>query len=87
VSAVLQALGGYSVGDANGLATALIPDVIGYDTASAGTNILNGRAPTDDVIDAELQIVLNNPAASDCVGVHADVLAMQGTFPYLASPH
>ena len=87
VSAVLQALGGYSVGDANGLAAALIPDVITYNTASSGTNILNGRAPSDDVIDAELQIVLANPAASDCVGVHADVLAMQGTFPYLASPH
>jgi hypothetical protein len=87
VSAVLEALGGYSVGDANGLAAALIPDVITYNTASAGTNILNGRAPADDVIDAELQIVLNNPAATDCVGAHADVLAMQGTFPYLASPH
>jgi hypothetical protein len=87
VSAVLHALGGYSVGDANGLAEALIPDVIGYDTASAGTNILNGRAPSDDVIDAELVIVLNNPAASDCVSAHADVLVMQGTFPYLASPH
>jgi hypothetical protein len=87
VSAVLQALGGYSVGDANGLAAALIPDVITYNTASSGTNILNGRAPADDVIDAELQIVLANPAASDCVGVHADVIAMQGTFPYLASPH
>ena len=87
VSAVLQALGGYSAGDANGLAAALIPDVIGYNTSSSGTNILNGRAPTDDVIDAELKIVLNNPAASDCVGVHGDVIAMQGIFPYLASPH
>jgi hypothetical protein len=87
VSAVLQALGGYSVAAADGLAAALIPDVIGYNTASAGTNILNGRAPTDDVIDAELKIVLNNPAASDCVGVHADVVAMQGTFPYLGNPH
>ena len=87
VSAVLQALGGYSAAAANGLAAALIPDVITYDTSSAGTNILNGRAPTDDVIDAELQIVLNNPAATDCVGVHADTVAMQGTFPYLAAPH
>jgi len=87
VSAVLQALGSYSPSAADGLAAALIPDVIGYNTASGGTNILNGRAPTDDVIDAELQIVLNNGAASDCVGVHADVVAMQGTFPYLASPH
>jgi hypothetical protein len=87
VSAVLQALGGYAAAAADGLAAALIPDVITYNTASSGTNILNGRAPTDDVIDAELQIVLANPAASDCVGVHADVLAMQGTFPYLADQH
>ena len=84
VSAVLQALGGYGAPAADGLAAALIPDAIGYNTASTGTNILNGRAPTDDVIDAELQIVLNNPAASDCVNVHADVVAMQGIFPYLA---
>jgi hypothetical protein len=87
VSAVLQALGGYAPAAADGLAAALIPDVITYNTASSGTNILNGRAPTDDVIDAELQIVLANPAASDCVGVHADVIAMQGTFPYLADQH
>jgi hypothetical protein len=87
VSAVLQALGGYSVGDANGLAAALIPDAIGYNTASAGTNILNGRAPSDDVIDAELAIVLNNSAATDCVDVHPDVVAMEGIFPYLAEKH
>jgi hypothetical protein len=87
VSAVLQALGGYSSAAANGLAAALVPDVITYNTSSSGTNILNGRAPSDDVIDAELQIVLANPAASDCVNVHANVIAMQGTFPYLAAPH
>jgi hypothetical protein len=84
VSAVLQALGGYGAPAADGLAEALIPDAIGYNTASGGTSILNGRAPTDDVIDAELAIVLNNPAATDCVGVHADVVAMEGIFPYLA---
>jgi hypothetical protein len=87
VSAVLQALGGYSPAAADSLAAALVPDVITYNTSSSGTNILNGRALADDVIDAELQIVLANPAASDCVGAHADVLAMQGTFPYLAHPH
>ena len=84
VSAVLQALGGYSATDANGLAAALIPDVITYDTSSKGTNILNGRALTDDVIDAELQIVLHNPAAGDCVAKHADYLK---SFPFLGKPH
>ncbi len=84
VSAVLQALGGYSATDANGLAAALIPDVITYDTTSVGTNILNGRALTDDVIDAELQIVLHNPAAGDCVAKHADYLKR---FPFLGKPH
>jgi hypothetical protein len=87
VKAVLAALGGYTEPTLSVLAGVLIPDAITYDTSSMGTNILNGRALTDDVIDAELQIVLNNPAASDCVGVHGDVVAMQGIFPYLASPH
>ena len=84
VSAALQALGGYSVTAADGLAMALIPDVITYDTASKGTNILNGRALADDVIDAELQIVLKNPAAGDCVAKHADY---KKSFPYLGKPH
>jgi hypothetical protein len=86
VSAVLQALGGYSADDADDLAEVLIPDVITYNTASSGTSILNGRAPVDDVIDAELRIVLANPFASDCVDRHQDVFDMQGIFPYLASP-
>jgi hypothetical protein len=83
VSGVLQALGGYSPGAANGLAAALIPDVITYNTASMGTNILNGRALADDVIDAELQIVLQNPAASDCVPWDNDSIP---GFPYLDNP-
>jgi hypothetical protein len=83
VSNVLQALGGYSPAAANGLAAALIPDVISYDTSSMGTNILNGRALSDDVIDAELQIVLQNPAASDCVPWDGDSLP---SFPYLDNP-
>jgi len=84
VSAVLQALGGYSPGDADGLAMLLIPDVIVYNTTSMGTNILNGRAPADDVIDAELSIVTAGAIPSDCVGAHADYL---GSFPYLGNPH
>ena len=84
VAGVLMALGGYSAGDANGLAAALIPDVITYNTASTGTNILNGRALADDVIDAELSIVTNGGIPGDCVARHGDY---QSSFPYLGKPH
>ena len=84
VSGVLQALGGYSVGDANGLAAALIPDVMTYDTTSLGTNILNGRALSDDVIDAELSLVTKGAIPGDCVSKHTDYLA---GFPYVGKPH
>lgn len=85
VSAVLQALGSYSPGAADGLAELLIPDVMAYNTASEGTNILNGRALTDDVIDVELNLVTNGGIPSDCVLAHGDYLL--GAFPYLGNPH
>jgi len=84
VAGVLQALGWYDAATANGLAAALIPDVITYDTASSSTNILNGRALADDVIDAELGIVTQGGIPSDCVGQHTDYLS---AFPYLGNPH
>jgi hypothetical protein len=84
VAGVLQALGGYDAATANGLAAALIPDVITYDTASSSTNILNGRALADDVIDAELGIVTQGGIPSDCVAKHGDYLS---SFPYLGNPH
>ncbi len=84
VAGVLQALGGYDAGTANGLAAALIPDVITYNTSSATTSILNGRALADDVIDAELGIVTQGGIPSDCVGPHGDYLS---SFPYLGLPH
>jgi hypothetical protein len=83
VSAVLQALGGYSPMAADGLAAALIPDVITYNTASMGTNILNGRALSDDVIDAELGIVTQGAIPSDCVAWDLDSIPI---FPYLDNP-
>lgn len=84
VSGVLQALGSYDAATADFLASLLIPDVITYDTTSAGTNILNGRALADDVIDAELGIVTQGAIPSDCVGPHGDYLS---SFPYLGLPH
>jgi Domain of unknown function (DUF4331) len=48
------------------------------------TGFLNGRNLADDVIDAELQLLLNNPAASDCVNNDSTFLA---GFPYLGVPN
>jgi hypothetical protein len=84
VKAVLAALGGHTEPTLTNLANALIPDVITYGTASMGTNILNGRALADDVIDAELNIVTQGGIPSDCVPAHGDYL---GAFPYLGNPH
>ncbi len=81
---VLEALGGYSETDATGLAHVLLPDVLTYDTSTAAAGPLNGRAPADDVIDAELSIVTHGGLAGDCVGAHTDYLP---TFPYLGNPH
>lgn len=80
----LEALGGYSEADATGLAHVLLPDVLTYDTSTAAAGPLNGRAPTDDVIDAELSIVTQGGIPGDCVGAHTDYLS---TFPYLGNPH
>lgn len=49
-----------------------------------GTNILNGRAPSDDVIDVELSLVTGGGIPSDCVKKHMGL--MKG-FPYLGKPH
>ena len=84
VANVLKALGNYDQATADFLASILIPDLITYDTASDSTNILNGRALADDVIDAELGIVTQGGIPSDCVGPHADYLS---SFPYLGLPH
>lgn len=85
VKAVLSALGGHTEPTLTTLANALIPDVMTYNTASAGTNILNGRALTDDVIDVELNLVTNGGIPSDCVAMHGDYNL--GAFPYLGNPH
>lgn len=80
---VVVALGG-GAATADFLAGGLIPDVITYDTTSKGTNILNGRALTDDVIDVELGLVTGGGIPGDCVSKHTDY---RKTFPYLGKPH
>lgn len=65
------------------LADALLPDILTFDT-SKPMNFLNGRALTDDVIDAELQLVTGNPAASDNVANDSTFLS---SFPYVGAPN
>ncbi|MGH2795047.1 MAG: DUF4331 family protein, partial [Actinomycetota bacterium] len=70
VIGVLKALGGYTTEQATGLAHVLLPDLVTYDTDTHAVGPLNGRAPADDVIDAELSIVTQGGLAGDCVGPH-----------------
>lgn len=86
--------GAYSAAEANTLAGVLLPDVLPYAVGTTTVGALNGRAPTDDVIDNELNLVTGGFAfagrdgtggiPSDCIGPHADYKA---SFPYLGDPH
>jgi len=62
------------------LADALLPDILTFDL-NRPFGFLNGRQLSDDVIDAELQLITKNPAASDNV---ASDSAFTTSFPYLA---
>jgi hypothetical protein len=72
-----------SLGSDPALADALLPDILTFDTSQPLT-FLNGRALTDDVIDAELQLITGNAAASDNVANDSTFLS---AFPYLGSPN
>lgn len=86
--------GAYSASELDTLRTVLLPDMVTYDTATAAAGPLNGRALSDDVIDAELNITTGGfpfpgrdamgAIPSDCVGSHTDY---QAKFPYLGQPH
>ena len=76
----LTALG---AADPNGLAHVLLPDILTYDTSSAA-GFLNGRQLSDDVIDAELNLITNGAVTGDCVGNDS---TFSGTFPYLGDPN
>ena len=67
-----------------GLAGVLLPDLLTVDVSSPA-GFLNGRKPTDDVIDAELSLVTEGFVTTDCVG--SNDVALPSTFPYLAAPH
>ena len=71
---------------AEGIADAVLPDTQPIDT-SQPTAFLNGRAPTDDVIDGELTLIFGaaTPLSSD--NVDANDVPFLSTFPYLAPPN
>jgi Domain of unknown function (DUF4331) len=79
----LEALGGYSAGDALAIAEILLPDILTFDYSSSA-GFLNGRRLQDDVIDIELNLVTNGKITGDGVGPHTDYLSV---FPYLGNPH
>jgi hypothetical protein len=68
----------------NQLADVILPDILTFDTSSSA-GFLNGRRPADDVIDAELGLVTEGAAKTDCVS--ANDTAFPTGFPYLAGPH
>ena len=68
----------------NDLADVLLPDVLTFDTASS-KGFLNGRRLADDVIDAELALVTEGAAKTDCVSQNDK--PFPAAFPYLAAPH
>jgi Domain of unknown function (DUF4331) len=71
-------------GKIDGLANVLLPDILTFDTAKS-QGFLNGRRPADDVIDAELNLITEGAATTDCVSRNDK--AFSNAFPYLAAPH
>lgn len=69
---------------AEALADVLLPDILTIDTSNPA-GFLNGRAPADDVIDAELNLITGGAVTGDCVD--ANDMPFSATFPYLAAPH
>jgi hypothetical protein len=81
---------GYTQQQAQTIADVLLPDILTVDTSS-NAGFLNGRQPSNDVIDAELALVTGGAdggtpvLSSDCIG--ANDVALPNTFPYLAPKH
>ena len=71
-------------GKITSLASVLLPDVLTVDVSNPA-GFLNGRKPSDDVIDAELNLVTEGFVTTDCVG--SNDVSLPSTFPYLAVPH
>jgi hypothetical protein len=71
-------------GKIGSLANVLLPDILTFDTAKS-EGFLNGRRLADDVIDAELALITEGAATTDCVSRNDRAFA--AAFPYLAAPH
>lgn len=74
---------GNSQARANALADVLLPDILTVDL-SQPTAFLNGRNPSDDVIDAELSLLTNGAITTDCIANDSTFLS---GFPYLGVPN
>lgn len=71
---------------ANTTVTSILPDTLTLDlTATNTAGFLNGRKPTDDVIDAVLKLVTNGGATTD--NVNANDKAFLPDFPFFAPPN
>lgn len=75
----------------------LVSDVLNVKTSGVttfydGTNVLTGRALSDDVIDVELTLIFGGATGASNPGltkdnVNANDKTFLATFPYLATPH
>lgn len=84
-STALQGVFKRSKSDADGIATALSPDVYTIDiNKQTSFANLNGRMLSDDVIDTELKLLSGNKDATD--GVSTNDKSFMNSFPYLAKP-
>ena len=80
----LEHTGGYAPQEAKRVAGTMLPEILSYDPARAASFPENGRALTDDAVDAFLAILTNGKITGDKVGPHKDLLV---EFPYLGPPH
>src|SRR6266849_1798456 len=79
----LEHTGGYTPDEAKRVAGTMLPEVLPYDPTRPASFPDNGRALTDDAVDAFLAILTNGKVTEDKVGPHGDLLA---EFPYLGPP-
>jgi hypothetical protein len=80
----LEHTGGYTPGDAKGIARKLLPDILSYNPGRPASYPQNGRTLIDDVVDPFFSLLTNGKVTGDKVGPHRD---LPDEFPYLAPPH
>jgi hypothetical protein len=80
----LEHTGGYTPEQSRRVAETMLPELLCYDPTRPAAFPHNGRALTDDAVDAFLAILTNGKVTEDKVGPHDDLLA---EFPYLGPPH